>query len=132
MNTSFKILFVAFLSLAIGMSACKEEKKVVKKIKTSKKIVKAKPVQKKVVAEVIKKPIDKYFLIAASFKKQSNAEKMKSNLVNNGYDSQIIISKNQFFRVSYRGFSAKKEAFKELKIARSTEGRKDVWLHIKH
>lgn len=136
MNTRYKILFIACLSFAIGMSACKEEKKTLKNPKTTKKIVKAKPVKKKIEKEVpkavVKKVINKYFLITASFKNQSNAKKMKSKLQKEGYDSQIILSKNNFYRVSYKGFSNKKEAFKELKMARSTEERKDVWLHIKH
>jgi cell division protein FtsN len=136
MNTRYKILFITFLSLAIGMSACKEEKKTLKNPKTTKKIVKAKPIQKKIEKKVpkalVKKAINKYFLIAASFKKQSNAKKMKSKLKSEGFDSQIILSNNQFYRVSYKGFSKKEEAFKELKIARATEGKEDIWLHIKH
>lgn len=135
MNTSYKILLIAFLSLAIGMSACKEEKKTLKNPKTTKKIVKAKPIEKKVEKEVpkvvVKKAIDKYFLITASFKNQSNAEKMKSKLQEEGYDSQIILSKHNYYRVSYKGFSKRNEAFKALKLARSSQGTEDVWLHIK-
>jgi cell division protein FtsN len=136
MNTRYKILFIAFLSLAIGMSACKEEKKTLKNPKTTKKIVKAKPIKKKIVKvvpkAVVKKAINKYFLIAASFKNQSNAKRMKSKLHKEGYDSQIILSNHNFYRVSYKGFSKRNEAFKELKIARSSQGTEDVWLHIKH
>jgi len=136
MNTRYKILLITFLSLAIGISACKEEKKTLKNPKTSQKIVKAKPVQKKIEKEVpktiTKKAIHKYFLVAASFKNKANAEKMKSKLLSEGYDSKIILSNNHFYRVSYKGFVNKKEAFNELKRARSTEERKDVWLHIKH
>ena len=136
MNTRYKILFIAFLSFAIGMSACKEEKKTLKNPKTTKKIVKAKPVKKKIEKEVpkaiVKKAINKYFLIAASFKNQSNAKKMKSKLQKEGYDSQIILSKSNFYRVSYKGFSKRNVAFKELKLARSSQGTEDVWLHIKH
>jgi len=136
MNTRYKILLIAFLSLAIGMSACKEEKKTLNNPKTNKKIVKAKPIQNKIEKEaakpIVKKAIHKYFLIVASFKNQANAEKMKSKLLNEGYDSQIINSKNNFYRVSYKGFANKKEAFDALKLARSIEERKDVWLHIKH
>ncbi len=136
MNTRYKILLITFLSLAIGISACKEEKKTLKNPKTSKKIVKVKPVQKKIEKEVpetiLNKAVHKYFLVVASFKNQANAEKMKSKLISEGYDSKIILSKNHFYRVSYKGFVNKKEAFNELKRARSTEERKDVWLHIKH
>ncbi len=136
MTTKYKILFIAFLSLAIGMSACKEEKKTLKNPKTTKKIVKAKPVKKKVEKEVpkavVKKALNKYFLISASFKNLSNAKKLKSKLQKQGYDSQIIQSNHNFYRVSYKGFSKRNEAFKELKLARSSQGTEDVWLHIKH
>ena len=137
MNTRYKILFITFLCLAIGMSACKEEKKTLKNPKTTKKIVKAKAEQKKatkkvVPKEVVKKAINKYFLISASFKSQANANRMQSKLQKEGYDSQIIPAPNNFYRVSYKEFSNRAEAFKELKLARSTEGRESVWLHIKH
>lgn len=134
MNTRYKILFIAFLSLAIGISACKEEKKTHKNPKTAKKIVKAskKKIEKVVPKAVVKKAINKYFLIKASFKNQSNAERMKSKLTKEGYDSQILLSKHNFYRVSYKGFSKRDIAFKELKLARASQGTEDVWLHIKH
>ncbi|MCZ4693680.1 SPOR domain-containing protein [Ancylomarina euxinus] len=137
MNTKYKILFITFLCLTIGMSACKEEKKTLKNPKTTKKIVKAKTEQKKptekvVPKEVVKKAINKYFLISASFKSQANAKRMQSKLQQEGYDSRIIPAPNNFYRVSYKEFSNRTEAFKELRIARLTEGRESVWLHIKH
>ncbi|MDE5423208.1 SPOR domain-containing protein [Ancylomarina sp. DW003] len=137
MNTSYKILFITFLSLAVGMSACKEEKKTLKNPKATKKIVKTKAEQKKpakklVPKAVVKKAINKYFLISASFKNKNNAERMQVKLEKNGFDSQIIPAPNNFYRVSYKGFSKRAEAFKELKIARNTQGKENVWLHIKH
>jgi len=85
------------------MNACKEEKKTLKNQKTTKKIVKAKPVQKKIEKEVpkavVKKAMNRYFLITASFKNKANAEKIKSKLVNEGYDSRIILSKSNYYRV---------------------------------
>jgi len=137
MKTRFKILFIAFLSLAIGMSACKDEKKPLKNPKANKKIVKKKTVEKEAVKkvvpkEVVKKAINKYFLISASFKNKANAERLQAKFQKEGYDSQIILSENHFYRVSYKGFSDRSQAFKELKIARSTKGQENVWLHIKH
>ena len=139
MNNKYKFAFIAILSLTVGMSACKEEKKTLKNPKTTQKIVssKTKPVKKKVAETISTKPIvkkaaNKYFLIIASFKRKSNAEKMKITLQKDGYDSQIILASNNLYRVSYKGFSNRVEAFKELKRARSSEGREDVWLHIKH
>jgi len=139
MNNRYKFAFIAILSLTIGMSACKEENKTLNNPKTTQKIVssKTKPVKKRVAKTVTTKPIvkkatNKYFLISASFKSKSNAEKMKNTLQKDGYDSQIIVASNNFYRVSYKGFSNRVEAFKELKRARTTEGREDVWLHIKH
>ena len=137
MNTRYKILFITFLCLVIGMCACKEEKKILKSPKTTNRIVKTKAKQKKptknvAIKEVVKKNINKYFLISASFKNQDNANRMQSKLQKEGYDSQIILASNNFYRVSYKGFSVRAEAFKELKLARSSEGRENVWLHIKH
>ena len=136
MNTKYKFLFIAFLSLAIGISACKEEKKPLKKPKTTKKVVKAKPIEKKiekvVPKAVVKEAINKYFLIKASFKVESNAKRMKLKLEKEGFDSQIMQSDYNFYRVSYKGFSKRDLAFKELKQARATQGTEDVWLHIKH
>ena len=40
---------------------------------------------------------------------------MKSKFQKEGYDSQIILSKHNYYRVSYKGFSKRNEAFKELK-----------------
>ena len=136
MNTKYKFLFIAFLSLAIGVSACKEEKKTLKNPKTTKKIVKAKPIKKKVEKvvpkAVVEKAINKYFLIKASFKIQSNAKRMKAKLEKEGFDSQIMLSNHNFYRVSYKGFSKRDLAFQELKQARATQVTNDVWLHIKH
>ena len=135
MNIKYKILFIAFLSLTIGMSACKEEKKTLENPKTTKKVVEAKPIKKKIEKEVpktvVKKAISKYFLIIGSFKNQSYAKRMRLKLQNEGYDSQILLSEYDYYRVSYKEFSNRNEAFRELKLARSLEETKDVWLHIK-
>ncbi len=135
MNTHCKILFIVLFSFVVSISACKEEKKVPEKPKEVKKVVKVDSVkteiEKEVLEPVVEKAVNKYFLIAASFEKESNAEKMKLKLQKEGYDSEVILSTNKLYRVSYKGFSEKNDAFNELRKARSSEGKEAVWLHIK-
>ena len=57
---------------------------------------------------------------------------MKSKLEKEGYVSHIILSNNNFYRVSYKEFSKRNIAFRALKLARASQGTEDVWLHIKH
>jgi cell division protein FtsN len=81
------------------------------------------------------KPADKYFLIAGSFAKEHNANIFKSKLEADGYSSQVIERRGgpneEFYKVSYMSFYDKKEAYAELRNARRTDGREDVWLLIK-
>ncbi len=107
------------------------EKKVVKDT-TAVDTVKSKPVVKEVEPP---KPADKYFLIAGSFANKKNAEIFKAKLVAEGYQSVIIERPHglngEFYKVSYKSFYDRKEAFAELRTARYSEGRDDVWLLIK-
>lgn len=81
------------------------------------------------------KPEDKYFLISGSFQSRENAEIYKSRLQQEGYNSQIIERRmgpnNDFFKVSYKSFHDRKLAYAELRKARNTEGRDNVWLLVK-
>jgi len=84
---------------------------------------------------VVEKPKNKYFLIAGSFSSMDNAEKFQSELIQQGYDSEVIIrktGKNQdFYKVSYKGFADKDEAFNQLSVERKLPNQEDVWLLIK-
>jgi len=149
MKTRFQIIFIAILSIIIGVSACKVKEKSLGNNRTTKQIISSEtnPVEEEVRETTppkatatrtvtptitVKKAPNKYFLISASFKNELNAEKMKTKLKKEGYDSQIFLASNNYYRVSYKGFSNREQAFKELKQARSTKGHEDVWLHIKH
>lgn len=123
------IAIVAILS--VGLSSCKSKapKKVQKKVAVIKQdtvvpepIVDVEPVQ-------ISKP-EKYFLIAGSFSREGNANNFSTKLQGLGYESRIFQSGNGYYRVSYMGFSDKKEALRILADERGKEGSSDVWLHI--
>lgn len=83
---------------------------------------------------VIEKKENKYFLIAASFVKEANANKFRARLVNQGLDSEVIVRNKGrntgFYKVSYKSFANKDEALKELAIAKRTSPYEGVWLLI--
>lgn len=74
------------------------------------------------------KTSQKYFLITDSFEIKSNAEKLAEKLKNEGFDVRIIPTNFGMYRVSYRGFSDRKEAFDALK--EEQKAGKIVWLNI--
>ncbi len=139
MKNYFRIAFLATLILSIGVSACKEEaktpqkKEVATKVKAKKEVVtaKPKPVTKKKLEPVIEKVPNKYFLVLASFKNLKNAERLQKKLTTQGYLAEVHNSTSGFHRVSYKAFSDRKLAFKELKSARASEKNKENWLYIK-
>ncbi|MBN2166406.1 MAG: SPOR domain-containing protein [Marinilabiliaceae bacterium] len=81
------------------------------------------------------KPENKYFLIAASFRNQVNAEKLRDRLIAEGYESEVIIRQTginpDFYKVSYKGFSDKSQALRVLRDEMSQGSFPDVWLLIK-
>jgi cell division protein FtsN len=133
-----KVVLVAVTFLFIGAS-CKDKPKPVKKMPV-KKEVKAltKP---DTIAEKLEKPEpaprkpDKYFLIAGSFFNQNNAEVLKKELSEQGFESQIIIrnwgKNSDFYKVSYMGFSNKQEAINKMQEERIQPGKEDVWVLVK-
>jgi cell division protein FtsN len=136
---------LAIIALLLG-AGCKD-----KPSKQPQKPVKTAVVQKKVEKDTLQKeletpkveetipeppkPSDKYFLIAGSFEKQHNAEIFKAKLVADGYDAQVIERpggpNGEFYKVSYKSFYDRSEAYTELRTARNNEGRNDVWLLVK-
>ena len=81
------------------------------------------------------KAAQKYFLIAGSFQSLENAEKFQKELQQKGYDSEIIVRKtgpnSDFYKVSYKGFADRDEAFRELKNANVDFTDEEIWLLIK-
>ncbi len=137
------LLAIAALLMAAG---CKDKpaKKPQKPVKTA---VVQKTVEKDTVKQEVKtpevkevqpeppKPADKYFLIAGSFESQQNAEIFKAKLVADGFDAKVIERpggpNGEFYKVAYKSFYDRNEAYAELRTARNNEGRDDVWLLVK-
>ncbi len=136
---------LAIVALLIG-AGCKDkpEKKTKKPVKTA-------VVEKKVVPDTVKqeelkpvveevqpeppKPADKYFLIAGSFTSRHNADVFVAKLIDEGFNAQVIERpggpNGEFYKVAYKSFYDRQEAYTELKMARNSEGRDDVWLLVK-
>nr|WP_321450127.1 SPOR domain-containing protein [uncultured Carboxylicivirga sp.] len=144
MKNIFHALFI--LGIIASLGACKEKSKQQAQ-KPQTKVVE-KPVVDTLEADTLKKvaeveiekpeppkPADKYFLIAGSFQSRENAEIFKLRLEEQGYSSNIIERRrgpnNEFYKVSYKSFYDKNEAFAELRQARNAEGRDNVWLLVK-
>ena len=81
------------------------------------------------------KAAQKFFLIAGSFQSRENAEKRQKELQAQGYESEIIDRKTgpntDFYKVSYKGFADRHEAFEALKNAKEQPNNEKVWLLIK-
>jgi len=117
--------------LSISFSGCKQKK--AKKIVPKKTIVKKETAKPKVVkAEPVKpKKPQKYFLIGGVYEYKHYADAFYEKLVEQGYDAKVFVTEDGFFyRISYMGFSDRKEAFNKLAEERAKEETKDVWLYI--
>ncbi len=144
---------VTFISLIISFSAmsfigCKKQKTQKIQMENEKKIEAPIAQKDSVIEEAIPEPEpepepeilpvepNKYFLIAGSFTDINNAEKLKNDLISEGFDSEIITRtyglNNEYYKVSFKGFSDKTEAFNQLKYEREQPNHENVWLLIKH
>jgi len=152
-------LYIFFIagSLILSVNACKgkkePEKKPVKKTvvhqsvdnsariaDSLRRVAEQKKAQEQAAAEEAAraKAAQKYFLIAGSFQSMENAEKFQKELQQKGYDSEVIVRKtgpnSDFYKVSYKGFADRAEAFRELKNARDANldfTDEEIWLLIK-
>jgi hypothetical protein len=70
---------------------------------------------------------NKYYLVAGSFKRLENAERLKSDLLNNGYNPQILKTENGYFRVTLSSFNNRNIAIRELERIRKGS-RRSVWI----
>ena len=81
-------------------------------------------------------PDDKYFLISGSFHSMANAEKFQKELQAQGYNSEVIIRKTgpntDFYKVSYRSFYDRDEAYNALRQEKKMPNNETVWLLIKN
>lgn len=85
-------------------------------------------------AEVV--PDDKYFLISGSFHSMANAEKFQKELQAQGYNSEVIIRKTgpntDFYKVSYKSFYDRDEAYNALRQEKKMPNNETVWLLVKN
>jgi len=140
---------LVILAFLVSYSACKnkqakEPQKPVKKTVVQKKVVKdtsavdsAKLAQVK--QEAVKKPeppkpADRYFLIAGSFQDRTMAEAYMKVMQKDGYEARVLERpngpNNEFFKVSYKGFHDRKEAYRALRDARGNGEIEGVWLMV--
>jgi len=139
------LVFVSICALLVGVG-CKdkpseEPKKPVKTAVVEKKVVKDTTDQDTLKTNTdeeptqVDQPADKYFLIAGSFASRRNADQFMAKLMGEGYQSIVIERPGgpnaEFYKVAYKAFYDRNEAYAELKTARHSEGRNDVWLLVK-
>ncbi len=60
----------------------------------------------------------KYYIVAGSFKKLGNAQRLKTDLLNHGYSPQILQTKNGYYRVTLSSFDNRNIAIRELERIR--------------
>lgn len=137
-----KILLVAVAFLVIGV-ACKDKKKSEEKEPAKQEVEQPVPAEPDTIAQQIEEPEpepepvepDKYFLIAGSFSKQTNAETFKNKLGQEGFQAEVITRSwgpnSEFYKVAYMGFRDKNEAISKMKQERNQSGKEDVWVLVK-
>jgi nucleoid DNA-binding protein len=60
----------------------------------------------------------RYYLVAGSFKRLDNAQRLKTDLLNQGYSPQILQTKNGYYRVTLSSFDNRNIAIRELERIR--------------
>ena len=136
-------LTLILMLIAIAFFSCGKKKEAPKKV-VQRQVIKPEEEKKDTVAPVpepepepvvVEKPANKYFLIAASFVKEANAISFKDKLVEQGFDSEVIVRdrglNKDFYKVSYRGFSDRALAYRALRNEKKQPDHEDVWLLIK-
>ena len=70
-----------------------------------------------------------FYIIAGSYKKRRNADILKAKLSKEGYDSQILIStERNLYRVSYKSFTDRRTAIKELYRLQKELNNEEIWI----
>ena len=131
-----KILLLATAFLVIGV-ACKDKPEPPEPVQQEIEQPEPEPVVEEIEEPEPVEPAepDRYFLIAASFQKQSNAETFKNQLSDKGIQAQVITRpygpNSEFYKVSYMGFSERKEAIEKMRQERNQPDKGDVWVLVK-
>jgi nucleoid DNA-binding protein len=71
----------------------------------------------------------KYYIVAGSFKKRQNALNFQQNLLDKGYNAEMIGERDGMHAVSYASFKSKSQAEQEIKRMRSEKGVQAWLLH---
>ena len=69
-----------------------------------------------------------FYIIAGSFNKMENAEKLKQALVKEGFKPEIITVEGPTFRVSLYSFTNRNRALQELARLRDQNKERNIWL----
>jgi len=69
-----------------------------------------------------------FYIIAGSFNKMENAEKLKQIMIKQGYKPEILTEEGPIFRVSMYSFTNRNRALQELARLRSQDKDRNVWL----
>ncbi|AMC11352.1 hypothetical protein Lupro_08810 [Lutibacter profundi] len=79
----------------------------------------------------VTKKVNNYHIIAGAFREPENAEKKLQQLIQKGFNAQILgVNKWNLTPVAFGSFNSKKEAINKLKIIKETES-KAAWLLVK-
>ena len=69
-----------------------------------------------------------FYIIAGSFNKMENAEKLKQELIKEGFKPEIITVEGPTFRVSMYSFTNRNRALQELARLRNQNKERNIWL----
>ncbi len=69
-----------------------------------------------------------FYIIAGSFNKMENAEKLKEMMTKDGYKPEILTEEGPVFRVSMYSFTNRNRALQELSRLRNQNKDRNVWL----
>ncbi len=69
-----------------------------------------------------------FYIIAGSFKSYNNAQLLSTKLKSKGHNTDILQSKDNYFRVSIHQFNERDQALKKLKELKQNKGHDHLWL----
>jgi cell division protein FtsN len=82
-------------------------------------------------AAIIPEEASRYHLVAGAFKTPSYANGFHEYIRNQGYDSRIIMSENNFHLVTLRSVNDYRAAVNELRSLRAQGHHEGIWLYVR-
>ena len=126
------VVILLALSLVGLFSSCKDKKKNTTLTEQKVEVVEiAKPEPEAAAPKEEPRPIVKkvnYYLVAGCFKIRENAERLHAQLINEGYDSQILPFYNMSM-VTYNGYETRQEAQIALNRIVNEPGKEMTWVY---